>query len=385
MNDTLESRHTVKNDQSFDEVCSAMREDMLSGEGYPLQPISVSSQDTNTANIGFDFSMIDNPETDPNVGLFTIKDANQTIDDASNRPMPCKLFGQLWFEHEVCILFSSTNLGKSILAVQIADAISSGRRAMGLEMESDPQTVLYFDFELSDKQFELRYVSESGSHYHFSPKLKRAEINPDGVECPDGCNFEDFVKLSLQQAVEHFNAKVIIIDNITFLCREAEKAKDALPLMQWLKSFGKKYDLSILVLAHTPKRNNSNPITMNDLFGSSMQMNFCDGMFAIGKSAKGNQVRYIKELKQRNLPFAYDSEYVRECEIVKPDDFLHFRFIGYGCESEHLRQITYTDREALIEKVKELSGRGKTQREISYELGISVGTVNNYLNKNNHE
>ena len=296
--------------------------------------------------------------------------------------MPSRLFGQLWFEHEICILFSSSNLGKSILAVQIADAISRGANALsGMAMEAQPQKVIYFDFELSDKQFELRYIGDDGTHYQFSPNLQRAEIDPDVVDYPDGCDFEEYIKISLEKAVLELGVKVLILDNITYLSRETEKAKDALPLMKWLKSFGRKYNLSILVLAHTPKRDKANPITKNDCFGSSMLQNFCDAMFAIGESSRGKELRYIKELKQRNVPFAYDTDNVIVCEIVKPDNFLMFRFVEYGCERDHLRQATDNDRIAMIERAKELSAKGKSQRDIATELGVSVGTVNSYLKK----
>lgn len=326
-----------------------------------------------------DFSLTDDPKESPNVGLFTVKSANQVIDEAKQRPTPKMLFGQLWFEHEICILFADTNLGKSILAVQIADGISRGCNVMGLQMNATPQMVLYCDFELSDKQFEVRYCGENGNHYKFSPNLMRVEINPDVVDYPDDCDFEDYVKQSLEEIVLQYNAKVVIIDNLTYLSRETEKAKDALPLMKWLKSFGRKYNLSILVLAHTPKRNLSMPITRNDLQGSKMLINFCDGCFAIGESTKDKSTRYIKEIKQRNVSFAYDGDNVIVCDIAKPDNCLQFRFIGYGCESEHLRQISDSEREALIEKVKQLSQQGKSQREIANIVGLSPSTVNKYL------
>ena len=34
-----------------------------------------------------------------------------------------------------------------------------------------------------------------------------------------------------------------------------------------------------------------------------------------------------------------------------------------------------------VERAKELSSQGKSQREISNELGVSLGTVNNWLKK----
>ena len=389
---------------SFDEVCSELRADMMSERERETQPIAMPSQnDTATPavetvehseaesieaegsdlqpyNLQPDFSFTDNPAKSPSVGVFTVKPANQVIEEAKSRPTPKKLFGQLWFEHEICILFADTNLGKSILAVQIADGISKGEKIIGLETSTKPLKVLYCDFELSDKQFEIRYMGSDGSHHSFSENLLRVEINAD-AEYSEESDFEEYLKQSLELSVMQYDAKVVIVDNLTFLSRETEKAKDALPLMKWLKSFGRKYKLSILVLAHTPKRNLSMPITRNDLQGSKMLINFCDGCFAIGESTKSKSFRYIKEIKQRNVSFAYDSGNVIVCEICKPDNFLQFRFVSYGCESEHLRQITDSERDKLKERAKELSQQGKKQREIASELGISLGSVNTYLKK----
>lgn len=389
-------------EKSFDDVCSEMRDEMLNADNEKLKPIVLPNACTDTASTEVaeagqteneaapprpDNSLFDNTEDrqedSTHIGLLMVKSANRVIAEASRRPTPKKLFGQLWFEGELCILFADTNTGKSILAVEIADAISSGRGScMGLETEANPQAVLYVDFELSDKQFEVRYMGENGKHYPFSENLKRVEINSDIASVPEQYDsFEDYLIASLEQVVMRIEAKVVIIDNLTYLSRETEKAKDALPLMKTLKAFGKKYGLSILVLAHTPKRNLSMPITQNDLQGSKMLINFCDGCFTIGESTKGKSLRYIKEIKQRNVPFKYDSENVIECEICKPDNFLQFRFVGYGRESEHLRQIGEADREELVKQVKELNQQGKSQREIAQMLKMSVGCVNNYLKK----
>lgn len=105
---------------------------------------------------GYDFSLIDSPKENPNTGLFTVKSANQVIMDAKNRPPRRRLFGQLWFEGENCILYSDTNLGKTILAYQIANSISSGRSILGLAMDAPAQKVAYCDFELSEMQFLKR-------------------------------------------------------------------------------------------------------------------------------------------------------------------------------------------------------------------------------------
>ena len=56
-----------------------------------------------------------------------------------------------------------------------------------------------------------------------------------------------------------------------------ESAADAMPLMKKLVALKKRHDLSILLLAHTPKRALCNPsLTRNDLQGSKMLINFAD-------------------------------------------------------------------------------------------------------------
>ncbi len=315
-----------------------------------------------------------------NKGLFTVKTAGSWIEQAKTRPIPKMLFGEFWFEGELCILFADTNLGKSILAVQICNSISKGEQIRGFKLEAQKQPILYFDFELSDKQFETRYSLNFNQHYNFDNNFIRVEINPDAV-MPETLNFEDFLNISLERSIIETGAKVLIIDNITYLKSETEKAKDALPLMKQLKAFKSKYGLSILSLAHTPKRDLSKPITRNDLQGSKMLINFCDSAFAIGESNCDKSLRYIKQIKQRNTEQIYDAENVCVCQIEKPLNFLQFEFLKFGKEWEHLKQYTEKDRESTIEKVKELSKQGRSQRQISVELGISLGAVNKYIRK----
>lgn len=317
-------------------------------------------------------------------GLFSIKTANQWLNVAKTSPIPEMLFGELWHENELCILFADTNLGKSILAVQIADSISRGEQINGFKLEAIKQPVLYFDFELSAKQFEVRYSIKNETekvfekHYSFDNNFKRVEINPD-AEIPYSQNFESYLNQSLEQSIIETGAKVLIIDNITYLKNETEKAKDALPLMKHLKALKSKYTLSILALAHTPKRDLSKPVTRNDLSGSKMLINFVDSCFAIGESHSDKNLRYIKQIKARNTEIIYDTENVIDCQIQKPFNFLEFEFVGFSAERKHLKELTDKDRQSLIDRAKELSSEGKHQRQIASELGISLGAVNKYL------
>lgn len=315
-------------------------------------------------------NMVDHPSEpsrDKNAsGMLRTKTANQWTMEASQRPDPTPLWLSLWYEGEVCCLFADSNLGKSIYAVQIASAIAQR------------QKVIYFDFELSDKQFQLRYSDDEGNLHQFSDNLLRSEIDPDLLG--DG-NFEDEIISDIERAALQLDCKVLIVDNITYLCSVAEKADAASVLMIRLLRLKKKYGLSLLVLAHTPKRPLSSPITQNDLAGSKKLFNFFDSVFSIGKSAKDENLRYIKQIKCRAGAFEYGSENVIVSEIIKTGSWLHFRTVGFATEREHLREYSDNDTSVEEESVKELAQEGKSQRQIASTLGISVGKVNKVLKK----
>lgn len=315
-------------------------------------------------------------------GLFTVKNANAWMEQAKTRPIPKMLFDEFWFEGELCILFADTNLGKSILAVQIGNSITKREPIKGFRLEAVKQPVLCFDFELSDKQFEARYSQNFDYHYTFDDNFIRVEINPDAI-LPEHISIEDFLSISLEQSIIRTGAKVLIIDNLTYLKNDTEKAKNALPLMKHLKALKNKYGLSILALAHTPKRDLSKPITRNDLQGSKMLMSFTDSSFTIGESQKDKSIRYLKQIKVRQTEFTYDTENVCVCQIDKPSNFLQFELMKYSTEREHLKEITDKDRGQRINEAIELKKQGMTNTEIAFQLGVSEGAVRKWLKKAN--
>ena len=212
----------------------------------------------------------------------------------------------------------------------------------------------------------------------FPDSLYRVEINRDSL---DVSNFEDAIISNIEQAAVQTGARVLVIDNLTYLCIASEKGDVAGTLMFRLMALKKKHGLSMLILAHTPKRCLSNPITQNDLAGSKKLYNFFDSVFAIGKSAKDNSVRYIKQLKVRYGNYTYDSDNVIVSAIEKIGAFLQFVNIGYATEKEHLKEPSDKDSMEEIATIKQMVSEGKSYRFIASELGISLGKVQRALKK----
>ena len=303
-------------------------------------------------------------ETD-NIGMFTIRTANRTIAEAAMRPNPRQLYQELWYEGEVCCLFSDSNLGKSIYAVQMADTIATLR------------PVLLVDCELTDKQFQMRYTDiDTGVMHIFPEMLYRAEINPNTLDVKD---YETKIFHHIEAAAQHMKCNIIIIDNLTYLCNSSDKGVDAGLFMMKLMNLKKKYGWSLLIIAHTPKRSLMSPITQNDLAGSKKLYNFFDSVFAIGKSAKDSRLRYVKQLKVRAGEFRYDSSNVIVYEIEKTDGFVHFEFKEFSTEKEHLKERTEKEITSTHRNVHELKSQGKSTREIAAYLGLSKSKVDRLI------
>jgi RecA-family ATPase len=319
-----------------------------------------------------------------------IRNATQRLFDAKNQPDVKQLFSVIWHSNELHLMFADTGIGKSILAVALADAVSKGKGLLCLENQHEPLTVLYYDFELSDRQFRKRYSDEEGNDYPFSSHFFIDTIDFAELDKQyPGRTFTGKLFQKLQSDIEEHQANVLIIDNLTFLNGQStQDTQVALDVMRNLNDLKRDYDLSILVLAHTPKRSMSYPITINDLAGSKHLSNFADSVSTIGKSVQGKNIRYIKQLKSRSSEAVYDSNNVICCEIVKKDSILTFSLLTFTTENEHLNFDPASQKEEQKEAARELRREGKSVRDISEQLGVPITTIHRWtknLNENSFQ
>jgi len=310
--------------------------------------------------------------------FFTTKTVNDWMEIAKSQKNPKMLFSEFWRQGELSILFADTGLGKTILSVQIADSISKGVAIDGFKLEVEKQSVLYFDFELSEKQFQSRYINDIGQDYPFDPNLKRVRIGTE-IKIPNGVNFEELLIQEIERTVIEEGTKIIIIDNLTYLRSDVERARDAGSFMRELNLLKIKLGLSILVIAHQPKRDTSKPITKNDLSGSKVIMNLIDSSFAIGESQKDKALRYIKQIKVRTGLYIYDTDNVCMCYISKEDYFLQYKYIEQGSELDHLREMNEFNKSERLERAKLMKERGISNVEIGKQLGVTEGAVRNWF------
>ena len=301
--------------------------------------------------------------------LIKVSTAQDLVDEASQIKELKPLYEPYFYEDECSILFADTNVGKSILSVQIADEVSrKGYR------------VLYLDFEMSLRQFVARCRNEQGEVYRFHENFMRGSINLDTlVEC-DKSSYEDELIANIENRIEVFQPQVVIIDNLTYLCIQSESGTEAGQLMRKLMEIKNHYNISMLVISHTPKRNLSEPITENSLAGSKRIANFADSMFAIGRSGVDDGIRYIKQIKCRSGEIVHGASNVQLCHIESTGGLLRFVVDGEDQESRHLIHSDSKSK-AKEEQIKQLLQEGKTVRDICQELLASPNTVIRIRNK----
>jgi RecA-family ATPase len=319
-------------------------------------------------------------KTQSRLGL--TKTFSSWLHEAKAKPPITPLFDVFWSKGELVFMFGSTGIGKSILAVQILDAISKGAKIQRFDGPKEPMKVCYFDFELSDRQLLKRYIDESRNIHDFSPNFLRYQIDPN-AEIPKGIPFQDFILEDIEQTIIENGIEVVVIDNLTAMLSNITETKDALELMQKLQRLKLRRNLSMLVIGHTPKRDLSKPLTKNDMSGSMQLMNFCDSAFCIGESLKESNMRYLKQIKVRDAEFKFDSENVATFKVVKNGCYLCFEHIGFDDEKEHLRERNDAEKNELNAKIIELhnSDPDLSYSEIARRLNTNAMRVSRVLKK----
>ena len=226
-------------------------------------------------------------------------------DELAKTPAPIKepkqLYGSLWREGEVALLFGETATGKSILATQIAESIARGiTPRVRSPHVARAQSVLYFDFERTLAQFIERYsirrspTSDRRIKYKFFRNFNRLDLE-NFLDTADNIKGElgRFLRDAVCREIEKYAARIIIIDNISYLASGTGNSV-VTRLIKTLKLWSAIYGVSILAVGHKRDRGRPRPLSLADL---PPYASLADTVFAIAPSSMSPDIRYIKHLK----------------------------------------------------------------------------------------
>lgn len=272
---------------------------------------------------------------------------------------PRSLLMSPWLpEQGIAMIYAARGIGKAFLALEIAFAIASGTSFLTWETGL-PVKVLYIDGEMSASDLQSRMkMMERGRRESLDGQIEF--ITPDMQEgaSPD---------LSQHDWQNHLapyvnEAKVIIVDNISTLCRSGNEndAESWNTVQEWAiqqKSSGK----TVLFIHHAGKGGQQR--------GTSKREDVMDSVIALKRpddyTAKQGARFEIHFEKSRGFSGEEAEPFVVQLE--QKDDF--FTWVSDSLE------------ETLYQKVVSLLQLGMDQKDIAMELQINKSTVSRHVKK----
>ena len=205
---------------------------------------------------------------------YTISDLVQ----AAKIPRPPMMMNHLVRKGELSVLFSSSGVGKSTLALQLAVNVARGTSIHEelLPNAHPPAGVLYVDLENSKRIIAERI----GKSYLGDDRLKVLLPSIEAEDLKDPARFV----ASIRQELTTHRADLIVIDNLSCFYMDGEKKSEANRLITPLHELAQQGP-AVVCIAHTPKRQPNTPITEADLAGSAQFGNRPDHLCALNKTS----------------------------------------------------------------------------------------------------
>lgn len=233
------------------------------------------------------------------------------------------------------VLVAKPKVGKSLLALQLANSICNG--ISFLNMNTDKQPVFYISTELNEKQLKDRII-KTGYLFEDNQFFYSIKSNDNKL------NIREDLYLDITSFAEDYDGKLVIIDMLSGIDYQIgydlNNYMDIDKVISKYRELINKYNLSFLLIHHTNKNGST--------LGSTGIEGFVDGIFYLNDNGNNNYSFYsssrdfpsfnINLKRNDNLSF----EMVEE-DDSKIDDNL-ITFIRYVIDKH---EITFTPAEIV--------------------------------------
>ncbi len=280
------------------------------------------------------------------------------------------LFDEFWRGGELALLFGPSGSGKSVLAVQVADALARGRPLDGFQMPRGRRRVLYVDLEHSDTQFGIRYSHStpnmrSPKAYKFAENLYRDRPPPD----------DDIVDWVRAEVLEN-RFQVVVVDALSAIRRTHDGTRETLAMMRRLKPLRDELGISILVLTDSEPPRRSGRVGEYGLGRSRILCGVADSVFALAKDEDARDEWRLVHTRSRSASIFWDVETGPLGSVTRlAGGLLGFRFDG------RFTPDMDDEKRRLIRRVRSMHVGGATYRAIADELGMSKTQAARLLKK----
>ena len=280
---------------------------------------------------------------------FILSKAKDCIARRNGPVLPALLFDQFWREGELALLFGASGTGKSILAVQLADALARGTPLNGFIMPRGRREVLYVDLNLSKPQFRARYA-----RHKFAERLYRDRPGAD----------EDLFEW-IKRSVEENGIRVVVVDDLSAVKRTHDGIRETLALMRKLRRLCAELGASVLVISDSLEPTDGWE-SEKDLGRSRVLCTVADSVFSIGRKRWPEGGRRLIQRRSRSATLFWDSQNAPVGTIERlPSGLLGFEF------DERFSPQMDEEKRRTICDIHSRREAGLSWRAIAAELGIS--------------
>ena len=200
------------------------------------------------------------------------------------------------------ILGGAPKVGKSMMVLHMCDCVSKGNDFLGLK--TNKSGVLYISLEDTERRLQSRLfdISDEGTENLFLV-TEALTLGTGLIE-----QLTDFI-------TEKLTVKLIVIDTFQ-LVRDADtdmSYSNDYKDMSMLKHFADEFGLSILLVMHLRKQNDSDPF--NRIAGTTGIIGAADNMYILDRSDRGEGSAKLKctgrDIETRDLELRFNKE---ECK-----------------------------------------------------------------------
>lgn len=258
----------------------------------------------------------------------------------------------------------SSDTGKSSFLRQLAVAVSLGDdNFLGWKLNTTHKKAIYISTEDGDEATSA--LLHKNNTYR---KLKPIDYN--GLTFI--FNTTDLLK-KVELMLEKTRVDLIVIDTFTDIY--GRSMNDANQIRFFLDSFSQlaqKYRCLFIFLHHTGKRSEDLAPSKNNILGSQGFESKMRLVIELKNDFNEPNKKHLCIVKANYLP----KDYKTESYVLNFNAFLLFEQTNERCPFDELKVDNKKDIKELVKKMHE---EGKTQKIIAKKLGLSQGTVSNYL------
>ena len=208
---------------------------------------------------------------------------------------------EILLEHGTASIAGSSNVGKSILALQFAVCVAMGVPFLTFNV-AKPRRVLFVQFEMLDAMISDRLAPLAKEMLTKYPSRRQNYIDNLRITSVENeqifADQYDKIEGNLTAADPPYD--VVVIDNIyTSTSADTAKNSELTQLMSRIDQLRDEYKCAWLLVSHHKKQEDKRPLDHGMVYGGSYFVNFLDNLIQVANTGRHKQLKVFKITKIR--------------------------------------------------------------------------------------